>query len=371
VEKHYYQPSVDALLDAMPWPMITLSLAEIVTYANTAARKHPGNPVQEMNGRPSIASSIRDFLTGKAKLPHALELKLANGHHLKGQFMPGPAGIGGREISFIETPTASGVEASGPKRRSLSEIIDLLRHELQSPFKRLSDKLGDLPQTPQSERLENATNALKKRLHRLSDLVTVFGDEVIVANGRVELAHMVKTISKELESRATSMKIQFEVTEPNQTLPAIYGSARLIRRAFHECLDNALTYSQRDLNRQQLMPVKINYVMTGEHVLISVRNHGDLPEASLLPEIREPFPKASQENTSTSNGRLGLQLVQRIVELHGGRMRVSAVDDDEVKVMIEFPTGAPLRGQAKLDAAQTQRYSADLALLMSRRKKEK
>ncbi|WP_210546491.1 sensor histidine kinase KdpD [Rhodoferax sp. PAMC 29310] len=371
MEKPYHQPSVDALFDAVPWPVITLALNGKVTYANVAARQHPGNPVQEMNGRPSIASSIRDFLTGKVKLPHALELEWANGHRLRGQFMPGPAGIGGREISFIATPTASDVEASGPKRMSLSDIIDLLRQELQSPFKRLSDTLGDLPQTPQSERLEDAANALKERLHRLSDLVAIFGDEVIVANERVELAHMVQTICKELEPRATSMKIRFEVAEPNQTLPAIYGSAQLIRRALHECIDNALTHSQRDLNRQQFIAVKINYMMTGEHVLITLRNQAELTAETRGIEIREPFEKTSKRNTSPSNGRLGLPLVQRIVELHGGRMRVSTVDDDEVKVMIEFPIGAPLRGQAKLDAAQTQRYATDLALLMSRRKKEK
>jgi hypothetical protein len=44
--------------------------------------------------------------------------------------------------------------------------------------------------------------------------------------------------------------------------------------------------------------------------------------------------------------------------------------DDEVRVMLEFPTGAPIRGQARIDIAQAQRYAADLAQLMSRRRKE-
>jgi hypothetical protein len=64
-------------------------------------------------------------------------------------------------------------------------------------------------------------------------------------------------------------------------------------------------------------------------------------------------------------------LVQRIVGLHGGNMRLNTSNDDTVNVLIEFPTGAPQRGQNQLDIAQTQRYAADLAQLMSRRKKEK
>jgi hypothetical protein len=38
---------------------------------------------------------------------------------------------------------------------------------------------------------------------------------------------------------------------------------------------------------------------------------------------------------------------------------------------MEFPTGAPMRGQSNLDITQAQRYAKDLAELMSRRKKEK
>jgi len=58
------------------------------------------------------------------------------------------------------------------------------------------------------------------------------------------------------------------------------------------------------------------------------------------------------------------------VGLHGGNMRMSIVDGEDTRVMIEFPTGAPQRGQANLDMEQAQRYAADLAQLMQRRKKE-
>jgi signal transduction histidine kinase len=371
MEKQYHQPSVDAILDVMPWPMITLSLAGTVTYANTAARQHPGDPVREMNGKPSIASFTRDFLTGKVKLPHLIDLELANGHRLKGQFMAGPAGIGGREISFIATPSAHDTGTHGPERMSLSEIIGLLQHEVQPPLMALSNALVDVPETPAGHQLEVAAKALNERLRRLGDLVAVFGDDIIVSHERIELPLMVQDICKDLEPRAARLQIQFEVAEPKQTLPAIYGSARLIRRALHECFDNALTHSSRELLHKNFLGVKINFMVTGEHILITVSNQGTLPAEARGIEIRDPFEKTSKGNPPSSNGRLGLPLVQRIVELHGGRMRISTADEVEVKVMIEFPIGAPLRGQPNLGAAQAQRYAADLALLMSRRKKEK
>ena len=118
------------------------------------------------------------------------------------------------------------------------------------------------------------------------------------------------------------------------------------------------------------MVVKVTYNLTGEHVLISVRNLGAMPEESHGIETRDLLARGSGASAPESTGRLGLPLVRRIVGMHGGNMRMTAVGDDEVRVLMEFPTGAPQRGQAQLDIAQAQRYAADLAQLMSRRKKE-
>jgi anti-sigma regulatory factor (Ser/Thr protein kinase) len=145
----------------------------------------------------------------------------------------------------------------------------------------------------------------------------------------------------------------------------------MIHRAFYECFDNAVTHSRREVNSNQSLSVKIAYTLTGEHVLITVRNQGAIPEEEKGVETREVFAKPVAGAPNDGKGRLGLPLVQRIVGLFGGNMRMSSVGDDEVKVMMEFPTGAPQRGQSQLDIAQAQRYASDLAQLMSRRKKEK
>ena len=153
-------------------------------------------------------------------------------------------------------------------------------------------------------------------------------------------------------------------------MPPLYGNAALIRRALYECFDNAVANSRREVNSNQNLGVKVAFTLTGEHVLIAVRNQGALPEEEKGVETREIFARHAAVAGKESNGRVGLPLARRIVELHGGNMRLTAVGDDEVRVMMEFPTGAPLRGKAQLDIAQAQRYAADLAQLMSRRKKE-
>ena len=364
---NYHQPSVNALFDAMPVPMLTFSINGEATYANRAAKLHPGKPVEAMGGKQVIKALARDITLGKIKLPYAADVELLAGHRLRGQFLPGPSGL---DIAFVAKPDVDGAsEASG--RMNLNEIMAVLRDEVGPPMRKLSGVLGDLPETEETTELEDAAGALDMRLRRLTDLIAVFGEDVLRNEDRIELGPLVQAVVAELQPRAATLKIVFEVTEPRQTLPPLYGSERLIRRALFECFDNALTYSRREVNRQQSLSVKIAYNLTGEHVLMSVRNYGAIPDEFKGVETREPFAKLAKAPSSPTGGRLGLPLVHRIVGLHGGNMRMSMVEDDEVRVLIELPTGAPLRGQAQLDIAQAQRYATDLAQMMSRRKKEK
>ena len=66
--------------------------------------------------------------------------------------------------------------------------------------------------------------------------------------------------------------------------------------------------------------------------------------------------------------RIGLPLAQRILQLHGGHLRVDD-DDGELAVRLEVPTGAPMRNTHHLDLLQAQIYAEDLSKLMARSRK--
>jgi hypothetical protein len=66
--------------------------------------------------------------------------------------------------------------------------------------------------------------------------------------------------------------------------------------------------------------------------------------------------------------KLGLPLVQRIVELHNGNMRRQNADGDAVELMIELPTGEPNRGGfAEIIKEQIKIYADELTKLKARR----
>lgn len=362
---NFHQPSVNALWDMMPVPILTFGVNGAVTFANKAAKQHPGRPVEAMGGKEVIKSLAGDVTLGRVKLPYITQIELAGGLKVKGQFMPGPSGL---DMAFIVLQ--DGAAQVETPRMALIDIMALLRDEMIPPIRKLTSALGDLPESKEVSGVDQAAEQLQDRLRRLTDLIAVFGEDVLRTEDRVEIAVLVQEVCAELTSKAVQKKVQFSIEEPKQTLPPLYGNLTLIRRAFYECIDNAVNNSRSAVSGNQYLEVKLSCQLTGEHVLVSVRNQGALPEEFKGVETRELFAPKPNDPSAGPGGRLGLPLVHRIVGLHGGSMRISAVGDDEVRVLMEFPTGAPLRGQSQLDAEQVRRYATDLAQLMSRRRKE-
>ncbi|MDP1998314.1 MAG: hypothetical protein Q8K22_01800 [Rhodoferax sp.] len=363
---NYHQPSVIGLFDAMPVPLLTFGVSGKVTFANRAARLHPGQPVESMDEKPDIKALVGDAVLGRIKLPHPMDIELAGGHRMKGQFMPGPAGL---DVAFIALDGNGNSPSSGDQAGQMGfrDTIGFLRAEVGPPMKQFILELRDQPATESSKTLESAAKALHERLSRLADLIEVFGEEVAFSNDRLEVAPLMRMLCKELAPRAQASRVNFQIVEPAQTLPPIYGSEKLIRRAFYECLENALQHSRKEVAQHETTTIEIRFKMTGTHVLLGIHNQGATKIKVSSAEALKPFA-ATPAKTPT---RLGLPLIQRIVAMHGGSMRMSTTGDDSVNVLLEFPTGAPQRGHNQLDAAQAQRYANDFAQLMSRRKKEK
>lgn len=368
---NYHQPSVIALFDAMPVPMLTFGVSGKVTFANAAAKGHPGQILAAMDDKPAIKSLVADAVLGKIKLPYPMDVELLNGLRMKGHFMAGPAGL---DVAFMALAEGAGSAQGTPdSRMSLKETISFLRDEVGPPLRNFIMALRAQPQPqPQDDTakaLDSAAKALHERLSRLDDLIGVFGDEVAFADDRLEVVPLIQALCRELAQRAQGMRVSFEIMPAEQTLPPIYGSEKLIRRAFYECLDNAMVHSRREVDGHQNSTVEVRFKMTGTHVLVGIHNRGATRLKVSSANVLKPFAQPQSHDEPVT--RLGLPLIQRIVALHGGSMRMNTSGDDNVNLLLEFPTGAPLRGQNQLDVAQAQRYANDFAQLMSRRKKEK
>lgn len=384
----YGQTQVHALLDVLPLPIMTFEATGKLTFSNKAAKQHLENPVESLSGKPVIKNVAKAFALGKLKPPCTVKLSLDGDRIILGEFTYGLSGLdlalvikhtneAGTAAPGTSTAKIDPSEAAlttrkpaGP-HKSMADIIGLLRDEVGPPLHRLLGLFENFKGNPETTPIKLAVQALDQRLGRISDLISVFGDEVLMSEDRIETIALVRSVCKELEPLATSRKVYFEIVEPEQSFPALYGNTNILRRAFHECLENAINHSREEIDNQQLLAIKVQASLVGEYFLLTIRNKGALPNNSRTIEAGPLFANPQADINAQGSGRLGLPLAERIVVLFGGNIRISASGGEEVCVMIELPTGAPRRGQADLKVAQTQRYAADLAKLLHLRKKDK
>lgn len=356
------------LLDLVDAPLMLFTPEGRVAFANRAAKTMAARPVLSLPGDPKIRSLVAAVSTGQPVSITTIDVEVNADEgtiRLRCNCAPKPiAGLMAMSVtempSTSDTPGAatssSAAEGASPQRLSLQDIMGLIKSDLGPSIDRVLQSPGT-----------HTVEALKERLDRLSELVDVFGEDVLIGEDRVLVPDTVRNICQELTPLASEHGVQFSLQESTEDLPPVYGSRKLLRRALFECLKNAVVHSSAPKGAQSAI-VGISMRASGHHLLASIRNLGVVPAAVLAKQANQLFrPEAAQKDTSAPPPALqiGLPLVQRILQLHGGRLKVED-EDGSLSVQLEIPTGAPLRNTHHLDLLQAQIYAEDLSTLMAR-----
>jgi signal transduction histidine kinase len=105
--------------------------------------------------------------------------------------------------------------------------------------------------------------------------------------------------------------------------------AHVGQQALHQVLanliDNAFTHAWPQT------PVRLSGGRVGSDVVLRVRNRGPEISPELSEVLLEPFTQADPSATRTREGAgLGLYVVRRLVEVHGGKLALYTSDGDVV-----------------------------------------
>ena len=114
------------------------------------------------------------------------------------------------------------------------------------------------------------------------------------------------------------------------------GQADLLREAVHNLLDNAIKYTEAGT-------VALTVQQRDDRAVVRCRDTGMGIEQNELPQIGARFYRSTEASTAEPNGSgLGLALVRRIVEVHGGTLRIDSPPEEGTTVELVLPaTSAP------------------------------
>ncbi|MEO5922857.1 MAG: HAMP domain-containing sensor histidine kinase [Bryobacteraceae bacterium] len=216
------------------------------------------------------------------------------------------------------------------------EFVAGVTHELRTPLaviQSASQNLADGVATgeAQAKRYGGVIHEHSKRLGNMVEQVLRFAglssQHGELQRGPVEVAALIdEAIADCRNELAVAGSAVEQSIEPS--VPAIDGD----RGALLHCLRNLLTNAAKHGGGS---PVELSAHSVGSMIEIRVEDHGPGIEAADLPYVFEPFYRGQRAKDDQVQGSgLGLSLVKKIVEAHGGSVSVSSSNGAKFRLLL-------------------------------------
>lgn len=328
-------------------------VTSIARVPGTDWRVVVGRPAQALNRQvrdSMMAILVAGLLCAALAVAGALYLARRLGRQLRGvvdaHLQGRPGGVSGstiREVAELSGALAlARAEAEGATRelrgaqeaalaslKERSEMLDVLAHEVRQPLNNASAAL----QAAAVELLRDGRQAAADPLRRaevvLSDVQASIGNTLAVASLLVggqrvqgvdtDIDALIEVAIADLPASA-SARVRIERATRTRTATMEPG---LLRLALRNLLSNALRCSPPDT------PVTVRVSDSDEPLalIIDVVDEGSGIDPELLPRLFERGPRGAKNSAGRRQG-LGLYIVRRVMELHGGSVKLERSGPD-------------------------------------------
>ncbi len=282
----------------------------------------------------SVGEFIRENFAGTKnnEWQAQLELERPNGMPqvllLRGSRLPDASG-GGDVVVFDDVTRIVAAQRSA----AWGEVARRLAHEIKNPLTpiqlsaerlqfKLAGKLGD----HDADMLARGTQTIINQVQAMKRMVDDFRDYArlpVPELAPLDLNALVGEVLGLYESSSAEIATQLAAD-----LPAVLGDATQLRQIIHNLLRNA----EDALEGRTNALIRLSTARQGESARLLIEDNGPGFPTELLPRIFEPYVTTKARGTG-----LGLPIVRKIVEEHGGTIEISNATEGGARIDIRLP----------------------------------
>ena len=267
----------------------------------------------------------------------------------------GILGVLGVSIGFLVVSTRRAQDLA----RQQMEFVAAVSHELRTPLaviRSAADNLADgvVHDDPQVRKygalVRGEGRRLTEMVEQILELAGIHSGQRGFALGPVPVLPLLRDVvgSSSTLLEEAGLAVEYDVAD---ALPRVLGDEQALRRVFQNLIGNAIKYGAGG------GWIGIRASARGREVLVSVADKGIGIEPAEQLRIFEPFYRAPRVIAAHIHGAgLGLSLVQRIVEAHGGRITLRSAPDSGSEFTVHLPAAseeAVARASSAPDPAST------------------
>ena len=286
-----------------------------------------------------ILVAVSRFMAGKVLRPIGKMNDLAKDISEKNLDRRIPAGEGRDEFSQLARTVnrmLDRLQYSFEKQRNL--LFDT-SHELKTPLTTIRLAVEEIcarddgnSQAFVKENLLRLNNQVLRMERLVKDLLNLSSMEttMVIEPKPVRLSELLSSLAEEYKFLAEARGIEMDIRLPKDLV--VQGDGGKLRRAFSNILDNAVKYNV-DGGR-----IGLTGSESADGVAVTVGNTGPGVAESEIPKVFDQFYRVEKSRSAEHGGSgLGLAMVKRIVELHGGETRFESTPGEWTQVTVTLP----------------------------------
>lgn len=245
---------------------------------------------------------------------------------------------GALELSEISHALNEMFDALARQRQEQLTFLAGVAHDLRNPLSALKlgvQSLGRDPSVASHESVRRTLTILDRQLGRLTRMVGDLLDASRIEAGELELSveevDLRKVAREVVELYApTSPAHQVELEAPEQPVRVRADPLRL-EQVVSNLVSNAIKYAPEG------GPVKVVVGVEGSEAVLAVKDRGVGIPPEEIPDLFLPFRRRAMTRDLAPGAGLGLSVVRRILQAHGGRIEVESVQGTGSTFRIRLP----------------------------------
>jgi signal transduction histidine kinase/CheY-like chemotaxis protein len=215
--------------------------------------------------------------------------------------------------------------------KAKDEFLANLSHELRTPLTAMlgwtrilrSKKLDDVGFARALEIVERSAQSQAQLIEDMLDVSRIIAGKLALQTRELDLSSVIQNSIDVVRPMADRKSIQINYT-CDSTIKSLTGDPKRLQQVFLNLLTNAIKFTPGNGR----VDVHLTHVI--DHAEISIRDTGQGITSDFLPHVFDRFRQGSLALKKDSAGLgLGLAIVDHLVKLHGGVVRVESAGKEQ------------------------------------------
>lgn len=233
------------------------------------------------------------------------------------------------------TERKEAVETLRQRNEEMEQFVYTVSHDLKSPLVTITGFIGMLESYQAAGRQDKVQHAIR-RILRSADRMSQLIDELLELSriGRakgdpteVNVTGLLHQLAESLSQRIRDAGCRLSI-QPN--MPRIWADEKRLTEVFENLLANAIKYGCTEPGAQ----IEVSAELTENEVHYMVADQGPGIEPAYHKKIFGLFQRLDPNTEGTG---VGLAIVAKIMQVHGGRVWVESAPDEGARFILAFP----------------------------------